>query len=486
MERFLQQQVWKHPTIEQVFVEGYADDPAGFRNWSQALPGVRVWHLDVNGGRIASMVFLLLATLTLGGAVLQQVQATFAMPQARMYPRFARPHLIVPLAICGGGIAAATFVAGKFGADYWATAALQVFGWGAWAAFEFLAPLFARDRSEAPREREGRVLGAITGARIGWIGPIVFIALIAFFGFTFIGHPYVLESFLLGELPALTASFFVVGVGLGVAAVKWAPELAVSLNEAGVMPVLSMQDVESRRRAPILSAPPTNRRLASLRRPHRITWLWRTRAMRLGNPDLLIPFAIKIALPALLVAAGASIANLGYLSKMFGLILVLAGWLLSLSGCFANWWQRRKAFSVELLYPWSRRQLTLAAFAAYALDAAGVLALLLVSVITCNLTLRWQLGRHVMATGALVVVAATLLMAVGGLWLLTLRHRLLASFLAFGGMVLMYCAFILAARTLGNGVHPGFVALAYAWFVTLLGIATYQRWMRSEWGRFGS
>ena len=63
-----------------VFVGGETDDLTGFRKVCDALPGVPVWHWELNGGRIASTLFLLLATLTLGGAVLQQTQAVFSLP----------------------------------------------------------------------------------------------------------------------------------------------------------------------------------------------------------------------------------------------------------------------------------------------------------------------------------------------------------------------------------------------------------------------
>jgi hypothetical protein len=125
--------------IERVFVGGVRDDLTGFRKVCDSLPGVPVWHWELNGGRLASLVFLLLATLTLGGAVLQQTQAVFSLPHARTIPGFAVPHLLIPLAIAAAGIVAASFIARAFGADFWSTAAVQVFAWGVWSAFQFRA-----------------------------------------------------------------------------------------------------------------------------------------------------------------------------------------------------------------------------------------------------------------------------------------------------------------------------------------------------------
>jgi hypothetical protein len=125
------------PALERLFVGGYRDDPVGFRRLCQALPEVRVWHLDLNAGRLASTVFLLFVTLLLGGAVMQQTTATFSLASARLYPQFVVPHLIPPLTICVAGIAAASFISSRYGSNIWATAAVQVFAWGVWSALEF-------------------------------------------------------------------------------------------------------------------------------------------------------------------------------------------------------------------------------------------------------------------------------------------------------------------------------------------------------------
>jgi hypothetical protein len=472
------------PALEQVFVGDYHDNPAGFREVCQALPGIRVWHLDLNSGRLASTVFLLLATLLLGGAVMQQASATLSLPQARIYPRFVVPHLIVPLAICGAGIAVASFIARRYGTDVWAAASIQALGWGIWSGLEFLSVPLRRNLSR-PRIRTGEPgAAAITEVRARWVEAAALILSIAAVYLIFIARPYVLESFLLGELPWFNAGFFVVGAALGAAAVVLAPALAVELNEAGIAPVLSMQDIEKRRTAPILTSP-FRGRLGRLRRPPRgPTWWWRIHALQCGNPDLLGSVLIKIVGPIAVVAACEKFLGPQTSLGVFVMLLAGVGWIAALQSCFSIWWQRRKAFSVELLYPWTRRQMALSAFAAYGLDAAGTLALLLIAVIACDITLNWRLGWQLILTAALTALGAATPLVTGGLWLLTLRHRLLASLLALLSVALLVFVFsqIWIVRFWG-GVDR--VALAWALVAILWGFAAYRRWMRTEWGLFG-
>jgi hypothetical protein len=485
------ERIRKIPALERLFVGGYHDDPAAFRRLCEALPKVRVWHLELNGGRIAAVVFLLFATLTLGGAVMQQVQATFSPPQARTYPDFVAPHLMLPLALCAGGIVAAAFIARNFGVDFWAAVSVQVFGWGAWYVFDFLSVSLPRNfpplkrlpwpQPDAPEAR--------SPYRARWVGGAALIVSIAVLYLTFIAHPYVMESLLLGELPWLSVGFFVVGAACTAAAIVWAPRLGISLNEAGIAPILSMQDVEKRRPTPFFFASQFHRRLELLGRPKTAPkWIWRIRALRVGNPDLLVPVAFKITAPALLIAVCKP--NVTFAS-VFLLMLVVLGGLVSMASCFSNWWQRRKAFSVQLLYPWTRRQLTLAVFVAYALDIAGIFALLFVTVIAGEVLLDWRIGFDAIQIGSLTALSVAALLLSGGVWLLTLRHRLLASFLAFLGVA------ILVASVLSMPILAPFVAPMWnrhflnalirlnVLIAFLIGLDAYRRWMRSEWGLFG-
>ncbi len=124
------------PNLKCIYVGGY-HDAGQYQRIRTRLPGIRVWRLDLNGARLASTFFLLMATLTLGGAVLQQSQAFFSLPHVRTFPRYIAPHLLFLGAISGVGILVTALIAERFGANFWETAAVQVFAWAAWSAFEF-------------------------------------------------------------------------------------------------------------------------------------------------------------------------------------------------------------------------------------------------------------------------------------------------------------------------------------------------------------
>jgi hypothetical protein len=485
--------------IERVFVGGERDDLTGFRKVCDALPGVPVWHWELNGGRLASLVFLLLATLTLGGAVLQQTQAVFSLPHARTVPGFALPHLLIPLAIAAAGIVAASFIARAFGADFWATAAVQVFAWSVWSAFQFR--VVSRPRLAWRRRQASPVASdppAATGRLGGWSGSVLLLAIAACLAI-FIARPYILESFLLGELPWLAAGFLLIGAALGSAVLIVMPTYCVSMNESGATAILSLQDVERRRAEHGVLTGRFGRRLERLRRPSFLPrWLWQIHAMRSGNPDLLVPVVVRIVVPVLLVVGLqyfliiVPAPNLveGFLfSRMFATAFVLlflgAGWLIALSHTFSNWWQRRKVFSVELLYPRSRRQLVQSAFAAYAFDALGILAVLFTTLIFCAVALDWPLGLRAIWLGTLVIVLAAALLIIGGLWLLNLRHRLLAGFLGVVGVLLLIVAMTSAVRFVQVGASLWHVGLPFALVAWLFGLDAWRRWMKTEWGLFG-
>jgi hypothetical protein len=220
--------------------------------------------------------------------------------------------------------------------------------------------------------------------------------------------------------------------------------------------------------------------------------------MRSGNPDLLVPVVVRIVVPVVLVVGLqyfliiVPAPNLveGFLfSRMFATAFVLlflgAGWLIALSHTFSNWWQRRKVFSVELLYPRPRRQLVQSAFAAYAFDALGILAVLVTTLIFCADALVWPLGLRAIWSGTLVILLAAALLITGGLWLLTLRHRLLAGFLSVVGVLLLILAVTLAARFVQVGASLWRVALPFALVAWLFGQDAWRRWMKTEWGLFG-
>jgi hypothetical protein len=472
------------PQLEAIFAGNFHDDPAGFRHLREMVPEIRVWHLDFNVGRLASLVFLLLATLTLGGAVVQQTSAMLSVPQAQLYPRYPIVHLAIPLTICVAGIGAASRIAGGYGSNFWAAASIQTLGWGFWAALEFLWLPVRRSLSGAwTAGREVRA--AATDFRSRGIEVAAVVVLLAA-AYLIASHLYVVESFLLGELPWLNAAFIAVGAVLGGAALASAPRFVVELAESGVAPVLSMQDVEKRRPVAVLTSPFRGSSFR-LRRPKAgPTWWWRIHAMQAGNPDLFYPVLVKFIAPIAVLAICEESFALGIFARLLVLLLATVGSIAGLSSCFSIWWQRRKAFSSELLYPWTRRQLTLAAFAAYGLDVVGVL-LIWPAVAACAGALDWHVGSRDMLLAVLMVVAAISALAAGGLWLLTLRHRLLASFIAFVAVVIVVTcvAFEWPTVVWRNGHMLSTGALPYALATVLFGIAAYRRWTRSEWGLFG-
>ena len=77
------------------------------------------------------------------------------------------------------------------------------------------------------------------------------------------------------------------------------------------------------------------------------------------------------------------------------------------------------------------------------------------------------------------------LLVAGGLWLLTLRHRNVASFLALGGVLFLCGAMAAAGQLILDHATPWRVALPFAFACCVLGFDAWRRWMRSEWGLFG-
>jgi hypothetical protein len=473
--------------VRRVFVDGPNDIPAGLRMVCEALPGVPVWHLQLNGGRLASTLFLLLATLILGGGVLQQTQAIFSLPHARTRPGFTVPHLMIPLAISTVGILAGSLVARSFGADFWATASVQVFAWGTWSAFAFQVlslPSVPWRWSRAARVASNPQ--SATGRWGAWSGAVLALG-IAVCCSIFIARPYVLESFLLGELPWMNAAFLLIGIALTAATVVLASTFCVLLNETGSAPILSMQDAEKRRIDHAVLHTRFERRLGGLRRRSWAPlWLWHIKAMQSGNPDLLAAVLIRIVAPIAVVVLCQWFFPFPMFATAFVILFLGAGWIFALSHAFSTWWQRRKAFSVQLLYPWTRRQMARAAFAVFALDTVGILAVLYATLVACNVSLGWYAGIDELLRAGVWTAVAGLLVAMGGLWLLTLRHRLLAGFLAVIGILLLMLALTLGGSLVRAGEALATVALLFGLLAWLLGLLAWRRWMRSEWGLYES
>ncbi len=300
-----------------------------------------------------------------------------------------------------------------------------------------------------------------------------------------IARPYVLESFLLGELPWLAAGFLVTGAILGGAVAVRMPAYSVAMSEAGATPILSLQDVEKRRVEHGVLPVRFERRLDRLRRPSRLPqWLWQIRAIHAGNPDVLMPVVVRLVAPIVLVVVLRSYFPSGLFATVFVGLLLAAGTLISVSHIFSNWWQRRKTFSVQLLYPWTRGQLARAAFVAYVFDVLGILAVLFLTLKFCDVALQWRLEMAVIRLGSMGIALAAALVVTGGLWLLTLRHRMLASFLAVGGVLLLCAAMTMAGRLVLDHESHWRIALPFVFLSCVFAFDAWRRWMRSEWGLF--
>ena len=295
-----------------------------------------------------------------------------------------------------------------------------------------------------------------------------------------------LESYLLGELPWVTAAFLLTGAILGGAVALRMSAYCAAVSEAGATPILSLQDVEKRRVEHGVLPIRFERRLDRIRGPSRLPqWLWQIRAIHAGNPDVLMPVLVRIVAPIVLVVVLRSYLPSGLFATLLVGLLLAAGWVISLSHIFSNWWQRRKTFSVQLLYPWTRGQFALRGLRRVRLRRVGSSGGAL-----CDAEVLRR-GPSVAVTTAgdsagrrRHCVAAALLVA-GGLWLLTLRHRMLASFLALGGVLFLCAAMAAAGQLILDHATPWRVALPFAFACCVLGFDAWRRWMRSEWGLFG-
>ena len=256
------------PTLRRLFVGGYRDDPANFRRLCAALPAVRVWHTEMDQGRVAAAGFLLLVLLTVCAGPTAQVVASFSLPDARLFPNFCRAHVLVPLGIGAAGFFWQTLIAGRFGAAYWAVLSIQVFVAGLWASIATVGVSFPRiPWPPGLRGRaETRGEGAMTSLPAAALIRIVLLLLLVTTYLTVGLHPYVAESFLLGELPWTNFGLLLIGVALIGTTGVLLRRLNVSLNEAGVAPEMSWSEAERPSQRTGLASRGQQRRLARL--PH--------------------------------------------------------------------------------------------------------------------------------------------------------------------------------------------------------------------------
>lgn len=489
------------PAMRRLFVAGYKDDPSGFRDLRGALPQVRIWHTELEFGLCLATVFLGIATFFLGFGLLSQIQATFSLPTSRLTPRYQMPHWIVPLGIGAAGMFLQTVIASSMSADFSAALSLQVLALGTVSATAVMGSAMPYVVLPERRRRVGDdAEGGGSPRKINMAGIFVIPVVFLFVGAVAIVtlRPYLLESFLLGEMTRVTAGFFLLGTLGMVAAVIYAPRLAVILNESGLSPVLTIRDAQRRQ---LQFAPGTTsawkRRLARLLTATRpVSWFWQVRAIDCGNPSTFLAAQVRSAWIALLIGTMQGVM-MRFMDSQAPGIQVAAGFslgflmLISCGMAFQMRWFRRKAMSRELLYPWTRRQMTLAVFGSCARDAAQSLLIPLLVVPVLNYSLNWRIPMEGLLAGACALVGAVALGTAVTLCLLTVQNGILTCTLGIGGLYGLIFAVVGSSMLLVGGDDlrreqiPEVLlvaaaecllgALLFTWFA-------FRRWMQREWG----
>jgi hypothetical protein len=305
---------------------------------------------------------------------------------------------------------------------------------------------------------------------------------------------------LLGELPWADFGFLLIGVSLIGTTGVLLRRLNVSLNEAGIAPEMSWSQAERRSQRAGLTSRGQQRRLARLpQRTNRAGWRWRVRAVSAGNPETFYSYLLVVVVGVgLLLASSFFRSSPGPLrSNAFLGPLVMVEFIATM-GILArnsdNWWRRRTEFQSQLLYPWTRRELTSAAFGAWAFENGGPLATGLVVCLGVFLGSNHWFGWHVplmtILAGAIAGLAILTMFVAGVFWLLTLRHALFAGLLVYLGGAAILSVVISAAIWVAGYVDPTqhlpvtllCVTLECAAITTVLSITAYRRWMRMEWG----
>ena len=115
-----------------------------------------------------------------------------------------------------------------------------------------------------------------------------------------------------------------------------------------------------------------------------------------------------------------------------------------------SWWQRRRCFQRELLYPWTRSELTGAVFAAQAWEMFTMAAACGLFAFGIAIWLKAALTAAVVLASIMVLLSVSALLTVLSAWVLTFRYALAAGLVAF---------IILLASLLGaGGIIGGFLS----------------------------
>jgi hypothetical protein len=151
------------------------------------------------------------------------------------------------------------------------------------------------------------------------------------------------------------------------------------------------------------------------------------------------------------------------------------------------WGERRPGFSMELLFPWTKREMTLAMFAGSAVDFAAVLLIPCMCFPIANYWLEWNLSAAETSLTLIATVTGGAIFWVGTLWILTIRHDALVVTVAITGMLMITGGAAVTSVYLSGGRHAGlssvltYVSLGNCLVTALLGVSAYRRWLQMEW-----
>lgn len=481
-------------TLQQIFVGGYEESQSQFRELTHELSHVRVWHRRFSVNRIFVSACLLYALLAVGAAVLTQVQSTFVVPQSRLWPNYVKAHIAVPVLIGVGAIVllstAATFSGVHFKAVFSAQFAIS----GMMILLSFTQQAFPQFGLRSKTSSSQLSSGVPSKTISQFFGMAL---LLLFFGGFLWAYqfPYMLESFVLGEMPGVELTLFLGGLALAALSAPLVTRFCVGATEAGLSPLLTFADMQRRQWRTIQAKIPFHLAAVEPASSDAVRWRRWVSLLRAGNPNFLYKtiFASAWIVLIWIVAEALIPAQLGFIpseafTNTFRGGIIGGSIVLSLQSALV-WWQRRRTFQVELLRPWTRRQLMSAVFAGVAADLALSLTFVFVVFLILNGSQGWGFSTTSVVAIAFAGLAIWALLAAGVFALMTVRHGLLAFLIGYAGCVgvAILMALLIGALRRGADVQASLpltlpiVAATAILFTMPLAYLAYRRWMRMEW-----
>jgi hypothetical protein len=435
------------------------------------------------------MVFF--TTLLLMTGVVLQLQAVFGVFAARLARGFIGPHIAIAGAVIVGALAFQTAIYARGGIRAFPLIALQIVSIGIFAAATFIVEQRLQTFSPQPGLGKSRLVHSLLRTLSGLLQVLLLFAAGAYISTA----PYVLESFVRGEMPWTTWGMLLAGIGLIGASTASARGRVVALAEAGAAPCLTFADLQRQAK----DMPPLFRGWE--RRLHRLRPLggegrsiWLVRALRAGNTMTLASTLLFLMLPLGGAFIGSALVfSWGGKPVTSGLPLMMAVFLpvVVVGSSLQSWWRRVKALQREMLYPATRRELTRAVFGGVLTDIA-VFSALVVPAMAAAAFLSPLPAITASQTVAAILATVAMLAVLGGgaLYLLTIRHAIVAVLTGyFGGCLLCLAGpWLLLWLLMGDAIdqRPAqamlLVAIYFASLCGLLIAAAYRRFLRIEWG----